>query len=303
MTHLGRIAGKRGVVGAGLALLAVVVVAGGTSFACTAGATATIRPARAEAGAIVQYNATGFDPNGSAVTVRWGGASGVLLTQAAVDGSGNVSVPVRVPDNVAGGSFQQVTGTQRTLDANGNEVFRSASAVIEIPGVAVSPAPAPAPEPAPAPAPAAAPAAQAATPAPAPAATPAPAPARRVATAPVAPAARPVAPAVTEAAPVVPAPAAPAPAPEVVAPAPVPVLTAVDRADLQAIDGPVTAAAPQGLVVADPAAMGSPRTIDGGPSLWMLVPMVLIGLTLFAAAGAIVVHELRSRRAAAKIPA
>ncbi|HVM02452.1 MAG TPA: hypothetical protein VM263_07250, partial [Acidimicrobiales bacterium] len=52
------------------------------------------------------------------------------------------------------------------------------------------------------------------------------------------------------------------------------------------------AAAPQ--VSATPAAGAS--TIDAGPSLWALVPLIAMGLILFGGSVAVVVHEVRRRR-------
>ena len=308
MDEAGRTGRKRAVVGGAFALVALVVIAAGSAFACTAGASATVSPARAEAGAVVSYSATGFDPNGSDVALRWGGASGPLLATAAANASGAVSASIRVPDNAPAGNFYQITGTQRTMDAQGREVFRSASAVVEIPG-APAPAVAPSPEPAaPTPQPvsqqpAAQPAAQPQTQQ-QPAASPAP-PATAGAPAARSPAATPAAAAAGGPAPVAAAPAPTAPAaPEAHAAAPPPAPVAVDRSELQAINAPAADAAPaQPLVVSDPAAMGGPRTIDDGTPLWVLVPLVGIGLTLFAAASAVVVSEVRIRRAKAKVTA
>ena len=310
MNEADRMGRRRAVVGGAFAVLALVVIAAGSAFACSAGASATVRPARAEAGTMVTYSATGFDPGGSAVALRWGGASGTLLTSANVDASGGVSAAIRVPDNAPAGNFYQITGTQRILDTEGREVFRSASAVVEVPASAPAPVAAPTPQPAPAPQPvsqqpvaqpAAQPSAQ-----PQPAASPAPSAPRAAATGPARlPAAAPAAAPRTEPAPVAAVPAPPSPAaPEAqTTPAPAPDgPAAVDRSELHAIDAPVTDIAPaQPLVVNDPAAMGGPRTIDDGTPLWVLVPLVGIGLTLFAAASAVVVSEVRSRRAKAKV--
>ncbi len=49
--------------------------------------------------------------------------------------------------------------------------------------------------------------------------------------------------------------------------------------------------------------MGDPRSIDSGPPLWMLIPLVLVGLTLFSASCAVVVNEVRTRRSRAKVKA
>lgn len=57
------------------------------------------------------------------------------------------------------------------------------------------------------------------------------------------------------------------------------------------------------LVVSDPAAMGGPRTIDSGSPLWMLIPLVVVGLTLFSASCAVVVSEMRQRRVRARVNA
>ena len=281
-----------------LAVVAVLAVA--PAFGCGAtGGSAQVRPARAEAGATVDVSGTLFRPEMGEVAIKWGTASGVLLATAAVDAAGSFGpVPIVIPANAEPARFYQISVYQPADPAArvsnfAFEVAGTPAPVVTQPQPTPSPAPAPATQPAatasPAPAVQAAPA-QSSQPAAAPAASTAtaartPRPAAATATAPVAAAA----PAPTPA-------AEPVPVPEVAATPPAAGLELPEVVETN----PADAAPVQPLVVSDPAAMGGPRTIDGGPSLWVLVPLVVVGLTLFAASGAIVVHEVRRRRQAVK---
>lgn len=273
---------------AGLAMvMAVLLVA--PAFACTAtGGSISVRPARAEAGTGIDVVGTGFEGQAGAsqVDVRWGGASGQLLAQVSPDEAGAFSQRITVPATAQPG-WHQVTASQKRLNA---DTFAVSNFAFEVTGI---PAPAPAPAATPAPAPAPAPVADPAPVQPVAAATPAPAPAARPA--PVA-----TRPATQAAIASSPAPVAPAPVP---AAAPDPGLQLSELRDTDPAGVGPTAGPIEPLVVSDPAAMGGPRSIDSGPPLWMLIPLVLVGLTLFSASCAVVVNEVRTRRSRARVQA
>lgn len=290
---------RRVVAGGTLATVALLAVA--PAFGCGAtNGNPQVSPARAEAGAVVNMSGTAYRPELGEVFIKWGTATGTLLASAPVNADGTFGpVPVTIPASAEPSRFYQITVYQPA-----EPIARSVTVEItSTPAPQAQPAPAPAPanpssqpatgsQPAPSGQPLAAspPAATAtAAPAPAPRATARPAPA------PSAPAQSPppVAPAAAPGAP----PAMPSDTPAPSAALDLPEVTETDPAGLAATGAPTPA---QPLVVSDPAAMGGPRTIDGGPSLWVLVPLVLVGLTLFAAASAVVVHELRRRRLAVK---
>ena len=292
---------RRLVAGGTLATVALLAVA--PAFGCGAtNGNPQVSPARAEAGAVVNMSGTAYRPELGEVYIKWGSATGTLLASAPVNADGTFGpVPVTIPANAEPARFYQITVYQPA-----EPIARSVTVEIAgTPAPQAQPAPAPAPanpssqpatgsQPAPsgqpvASSPPAATATATALPAPAPrvAARPAPAPSTPgQSSPPVAPAAAPVAP-----------PALPPDTPAPRAALDLPEVTETDPAGLAATGAPTPA---QPLVVSDPAAMGGPRTIDGGPSLWVLVPLVLVGLTLFAAASAVVVHELRRRRLAVK---
>ena len=273
---------------AGALVVAVVLVA--PAFACTELANLSTSPARGEAGAVVNVSGTQFLPE-RAITVHWGGSSGALLASTTTDGAGSFAATITVPAGVTPTTPAQIFAVQTGSGSRAVAVEFNKQAPAAAPVVQPAPVAAPAPTAQAAPAPAAsAPAAQAAP------SAAAPAPAR---TAPQAPARQPVAAPAAVAAPAPPAaaPAAPAPAP---APVAAPVPQAIDRGELQAIQQPAPA---QPVLASDAAAMGGPRTIEQGSPLWVVVPLVLVGLTLFAAASAVVVHEVRARRVRAKVTA
>lgn len=103
-----------------------------------------------------------------------------------------------------------------------------------------------------------------------------------------------------------PAPSEPAPAAPVAAAGPVAApglqLSEIRETDPAGV-GSVSSAPIASLVVSDPAAMGGPRTIDSGAPLWMLIPLVVVGLTLFSASCAVAVNEMRQRRVRARVKA
>ncbi|MGH9151460.1 MAG: hypothetical protein ACRD03_03425, partial [Acidimicrobiales bacterium] len=90
-----------------------------------------------------------------------------------------------------------------------------------------------------------------------------------------------------------PPPAGPATAQEPAAVAPPTVLEAPEPPGADPAGAGDSGAAGRQVSVA-PAAGGS--TIDAGPSLWALVPLIAMGLILFGASVAVVVHEVRRRR-------
>ena len=284
----GRNVRRSGLLGmAGALVVAVVLVA--PAFACTELANLSVSPASGGAGTAVTVSGTQFLSD-RPVTVHWGGSSGALLASATTDGAGSFAATITVPAGVTAATPAQIFAVQTGSGSRAVPVEFNKQAPAAAPVVQPAPATAPAPTVQAAPAPAAqAPVAQAAP------AAAAPAPAR---TAPQAPARQPVAaPAAAAASAPAAATAAPAPA---AAPVAAPVPQVVDRGELQAIQQPVPA---QPVVVSDAAAMGGPRTIEQGTPLWVVVPLVLVGLTLFAAASAVVVHEVRARRVRAKVTA
>ena len=283
----GSFVGRRAA-GAIVALVVLAAVAMAPAFACTGNrGSLTTNPAHAAAGTGIDLMGTGFEGQvgASQVEVRWGGGSGVLIAQVTPDEGGVINTRVTVPAGAEPG-WHQITASQKRADSADSITSNYA---FEVDGVvAAAPAPAPVtPQPAVTePAPATQPAAAAPNPvAPAPATSTAKAPA---AVTPVAPAA-PVAAAPVAAAPVAAAPVAPEPAPAAV----------VSEPSLPApADAPIPA-----LPGRDPVAMGGPRTIGSGPSLWLLAPLAMVGLTLFAASCAVVVHDVRQRRARAGVKA
>ena len=285
----GRNVRRSGLLGmAGALVVAVVLVA--PAFACTELANLSVSPASGGAGTAVTVSGTQFLSD-RPVTVHWGGSSGALLASATTDGAGSFAATITVPAGVTAATPAQIFAVQTGSGSRAVPVEFNKQAPAAAPVVQPAPATAPAPTVQAAPAPAAqAPVAQAAP------AAAAPAAAR---TAPQAPARQPVAAPAAVAAftPPAAAPAAPAPA---AAPVAAPIPQVVDQGELQAIQQPVPA---QPVVVSDAAAMGGPRTIEQGTPLWVVVPLVLVGLTLFAAASAVVVHEVRARRVRAKVTA
>ena len=259
-------------------LVAVVLLAMVPAFACGPRATAQVEPTRGEAGTTVNITGSLFKPEYNLV-VKWGGASGIVLATSAVRADGTVGpIPVTIPATAEPGLGILAVYQPDDQATVSNVTFEVAG----VPAPAAAPAqPAPAPSPSPAPAPAAS-----ATPAPA----PAPAQTSQPAAAP-APQAR-VQPAPATAAAPVPAPpaAAPAPAPEAQVASDTPV---AEEPPVVAVEPPAARTTPA------PATTGA-GSIDGGTSLWVLVPLVGLGLTLFAASAAIVVHEVRKRRSAVK---
>lgn len=266
---------------------AVVLLAMVPAFACTPTATTKIEPARGEAGTVAQISGNLFKPEFGDVVVKWGGASGLLLATIAVNPDGTFGpAPVTVPaDAERGRTF--VVSVYQPADPSArvsNAVFTTAGEP-----VAATPAPAfaaPQPEPA-----AVAQAVPAESSQPAPAMTTPPAPQVRARPVPAAPAPVTAAPAPAAVA----APVAQAPAPVPVPPVPpaveVPEVADTDpfaRSESPAASGP-RSAAPAGST-----------EIDDGPSLWVAVPLVAVGITLFAGSAAFVVHEVRRRRQAVK---
>jgi hypothetical protein len=298
------LASRRGLGFAGAALvMAVLVVA--PAFACGAtGGRIDVRPARGEAGTGVDVVGVGFEgqPGSATVDVRWGGANGQLLAQVTPDESGAFTQRITVP-NAAQPGWHQVTATQKRA---GFDTYSTSNYAFEVTGV-VTPAPAPVvtqPSPAPQPTPVPQPTATAEVPAAAAAPAPAPAPTAAQATASQPAGTR----AAATPAPPAPAPPTPAPAPPLQAPpAAGPPSGTPERLNLSEIretDPAGLHAAPiEPLLLSDPAAMGGPRTIDSGPPVWLLVPLVLAGLTLFGASCAVVVTEVRHRRVRAKVKA
>lgn len=254
----------------------VVVAAVAPAFACGPVATAEIRPARGEAGTIAEVSGNLFKPEMGDVVIKWGGSAGVLLASATVNADGRFGpTPVTIPADAQPNPAQILAVYQP-----GDQNMRVSNVLFEVAGdpVVVTSPPQAAPEPAPAAQPSGAastaPAATATQPAPASQPAPAPAAAPRVRPAP--PAVGAAVPSTPEAQPVpaetpepAPAPVAEVPAPAFETPAP------VDTA-------PATTA------------------IDDGRSMWVLVPLIAVGLTLFAASAAVVVHEVRRRRQAVK---
>jgi hypothetical protein len=212
--------------------------------------------------------------------VKWGGAGGVLLATAAVDAEGSFGpARVTIPADAEPGRLAILAVYQPADPA-----ARVSNVTFQVSGTPVTVAPA---TPAPAESSPATEAAPAAAPVPAPAAAAQPAPAAAPARAPrVAPAA--VATTVPSATPAAAAPAA-APAVDAAAPAAPPALELPEIAETD----------PAGVRAATPArpADGPVATRDsgrGGPSAWVLVPLVALGFTLLAV-GIAVLYEPRRR--------
>lgn len=290
-----------GSIAAALVVFGVLAVA--PAFACTGNrGTINTSPARAESGAAFSLDGSGFQggPEAQPVNIRWGGASGQLLAQIAPEEGGTFSTRLAVPAGAQPG-WHQITATQRQA---GTDTFFTANFAFEVEGVTPPPPPAPTQPSAPAPTPSP----QASQPTQV-SSTPQAAPTAQAAPAQTATARQPVTARATT-------PAAPPPAPPVAAvPLPVtpeaapatPAQPPLDLSEIRTTDpaglGTVDAEPVPALVVSDPAAMGGPRTIDSGAPLWMLVPLAMVGLTLFAASCAVVVSEMRQRRVKAKVSA
>lgn len=251
-------------------IVAVALLAMVPAFACTPRSMAQIDPARGEAGSTVNITGSLFDPQ-YALVVKLGGASGTILATTAVRSDGSAGpVPVTIPVTAEPGKIHVLAVYQPDDPA-----AKVSNVTFEIPGAPVA-APAPV-QPAPAPSADPVPVATA-TPAPAPAAqsTPAPAAAQpRVRTAPAAETPAPVPAAPVSEEPLVQEPSVPA------------VVSDTPPDEPVAVPPVVRSTAPAG-------------SIDGGTSLWVLVPLIGFGLVLFAASAAIVVHEVRKRRSAVK---
>src|SRR5687767_6364035 len=103
----GRRTGSLRAVVAASTLAVVALLAVAPAFGCGAtGGSAQVRPARAEAGAVVEVSGSLFRPEMGNVAVKWGTASGVLLAQAAVDAAGSFGpVPITIPANAEPARF------------------------------------------------------------------------------------------------------------------------------------------------------------------------------------------------------
>lgn len=292
-----RLTGNRRALGGGAAVVVLLLLAVAPAFACGGNrGTLTTSRARADVGTPIDLGGSSFQSSPDlVVNVRWGGPSGLLLAQVAPDESGAFSTRITVPAGAETG-WHQISATQRQPD----NTFFSATIAIEVQG---APAPTPAPaagqatEPAPAPAQAAQPA-QATPAAQAPQAAQAPAASQAAATRTVAPKA---------ATATAPAPAAPPPAAAVpVTPEPAPAAAALAAPVTEAVAPPAAEVTPiPALPERDAVVMGGPRsvTIDSGTPLWMILPLLAVGLTLFAASCAAIVSDARQRRVTAKVKA
>lgn len=320
--------------GAGMLAAALLLLA--PAFACTPSAQISAEPARAEAGTVVQISGNTFDPQGSPVSIRWGGASGQEIASATVNASGAFAVDVRIPDADPG--WYQISGvhrdsTDRWWVANlAFQVQGSTQPGREAPPSGAEPRSEPQPEPRPAPQAEAQPEPE---PQPEPQAEGQPQPGDQPQQAPApasepepAPAPEPVGQEGTGGA------TAPAPAPVGAQPAAEPVAQQADADDTsgttQAAPSPAQvgersfappvdpavpvpfqqfAAAPttEGEPVAPPVAQpGSssgaddtptgPVAVDVGPNPWLAVPLVLLGIGLFTVGAAHFVHDVRQQR-------
>ena len=305
-----RLTCNRKTLGGGAAAVILLLVAVAPAFACSGNrGTLTARPARADAGATIDLNGSSFQTASDLlINVRWGGPSGLLLVQVAPDETGSFTTQITVPAGAETG-FHQISATQRQPD----NTFFSATVAIEVQG-----APAPVPTPVPA-------ASQPSEPSPTPASVAqATAPASQAAptsqatpTAQASPVTRGPAASQAESAPAVAArsasAAAPAQAPPPAAAPPVPPtpVTPAGPAAVNpvpagtAIPGSAEATPIPALPERDASVMGGPRTvaIESGPALWLLVPLIVTGLTLFAASCAAIVSDVRQRRVEAKVEA
>jgi len=250
-----------GAMAAGAGVVVAVLVGMAPAFACTVVAHIESDARRGDPGDVVRIEGSGFELDGNPVKVYWGGESGALLATADAD-DGSFALDITVPTNALAGREYLIDAVQEgNPPHNGNMVFRTSRPV--------------------------APAAQPA--APAPVAAPAPAPAAAPAAAPVA--AAPVA---------VPAPA-PALAPQVAAD---PLNAPVDASGFS-LSG-AGAFTPSGQPVApletdDRAAFTQRANASSGRSPWVLVPLGLVGLTLFSAAAASVAREATREGARATV--
>jgi hypothetical protein len=141
------------------------------AFACSIEAHLQVSPRRADPGAVVRVEGSGFEPHGSPVNVYWGGQSGALLTTAAA-ADGSFTIDITVPVNASPASEYLLQAVQ-TGDPQhqADFLFRTS-----LPNTASTPTPAHlAPSPVAPPHAAAAPAAAPVPPA-APAVAPSPAP-------------------------------------------------------------------------------------------------------------------------------
>lgn len=277
-------------------LAAVVLLAIVPAFACTPRAMAKIEPARGEAGTVAEVSGSLFGPDFGEVVIKWGGSAGTLLATAAVRPDGSFGpVAVTIPSAAEPGQVHIVSVYQPADPST-----RVSNAIFTTTGTPAPAAPAPQAEPAPSsspePAAAATPTPSAAAAAPAASIQPAPVAAPSVvARAPAAPAA--AAPAARSPAIAPPPTAAPATAQEPAAVAPPTVLEAPEPPGTDpARAGGGRAPVPQVSLAPAAGAAGDRSVIDAGPSLWALVPLIAMGLILFGAAAAVVVHEVRRRR-------
>ena len=290
MVETGRSTHRRNILATLVLAAAAGLVAAGAAFACTAQATLSVSPPQGPVGTPFTVTGNGFVA-GAAVNVRWGGASGALVGQPVADETGRVAVSGTVPAEAPAGAVI-INGSQKTTNAQGNEVFFNTSVLFT---VTAETAQQPPPQPTPVTQPPAAPVAQA--PAPAPAVQPASAPAVQPVTSNQAAAA-----ARTTAAAPVPAPArqpatqtspqAAAAAPKPDDPPPTPAAATPDQAAAE----PTPEAR-----VAEPAPAARPvpttRTSDGGTPGWLL-PAIVIGVALAVASCAVVAGATPRRRRA-----
>ncbi len=260
-----------GPAGAGLGAVAVAAVLWmAPAFACTVQSHVAASPGRGAPGAVVRIDGSGFDPSGGSVSVDWVGQNGLVPLATVPASNGGFAVDVTIPANAAWGGQYGIRGSQVNTSPphEGVALFRT-SRLPPPPPVQASPAgapAAPAPVPVPAPVPAPAPAAHAGP-------APGPAPGAQVQASP-----------------------APPPPPPPSAPA--------DASGFSRDGAP--AFTPSGQAIAPlesrkPNAFGGRVPSAAGQSPWLLVPLGLTGLTLFAIAAAAALRQTLREGARATI--
>lgn len=280
-------------------LAAVALVAMVPAFACTPTSTARISPEGGAPGISAMVTGTLFKASMGDVVVKWGGASGVPLAAAAVDAEGSFGpVEVKIPAAAEAGQLA-IVAVYQPGDPSGrvsNVTFRVAGTPATAAPAPPTPAePTPAVQQSAAAAPVPAPVVAAPAPAPAPAAIPAPQRQARAEVATGTPA------------------AAPSPSPEAVPPAlPAAVAGTAPAAVAATPSAPplelpeITETDPAGSAAvpdrpADAPATGS-GSEDGDRSLWVLVPLMALGLSLLAGGIAAVYEPRRRREAVPSLP-
>jgi hypothetical protein len=260
----------------GILLLSALILAV-PSFACSPSAQITTRPARAQAGSMVDVSGRTFDPG--VVRIWFDNTSGVPMAELRAQPDGTFTQSVRIPASAQPGSHS-IVATLRS-ERDGRSYTAPTSFIVE--GAARSPSPPPV----------VAPPAQSSPTAPSPAQAAQPATARQTSRVPGL------------------APGAAASPQGTGTPAAQAQPGTGALAELGTGNGvlpstdPLPPPAQSGLVhptagaETDRAASTAQRTVDvGGPSPWWLVPLSVLGATLLSLSAASVVQELRQRRKA-----